>query len=96
MGVDLLDFSFRIEKRFGIKINRDDYRLLEPSWTGREPPDMTAGELQDWVLTLCEARGVKAPHGSWNRVRLELAKLLGKPPQIIQRETLVGRDLGFS
>jgi hypothetical protein len=95
MGIDLLDFSFRIEKRFGIKINREDYRALEPSWMSRKPIDLTAGEMHDWVVTLCEARGIQVPHSSWNRVRLELAKVVGKPPQIIRRETLVKRDLGF-
>ena len=101
MGIDMLDFTFRIEKRFGIKTNpRDDYRILEQWAVERRPHmkpyDLTAGELHDWVVKLCEARGVKVPRSSWNRVRLELAKVVGKPPQIIHRETMVVRDLGFS
>jgi hypothetical protein len=96
MGIDLLDFTFRIEKRFGIKTNRDDFRTLEPSLLSRKPPDMTAGELHDWVVKLCEARGVKVPYSSWNRVKIELAKVVSKSPQIIHRDTLVVRALGFS
>lgn len=100
MGVDLLDFTFRIERRFGIKTNRDDYRLLDEWALQRRPEskphDLTAGELHDWVVKLCEARGVKVPHSSWNGVKLELAKVVGKPPQVIHRETLIVRDLGFS
>ena len=100
MGLDLLDFTFRIERRFGIKTNRDDYRILE-QWATQhrphlKPHDLSAGELHDWVVKLCEARSVKVPHSSWNGVKLELAKVVGKPPQIINRETLVRRDLGFT
>jgi hypothetical protein len=94
-GVDLLDFSFRIEKGFGIKIDREDFRALEPSWMSRNPTDVTAGEMPDWVVSLCEAQGMQVPHSNWDRVRLELAKVVGKPPQIIHRETLVKRELGF-
>jgi hypothetical protein len=100
MGVDMLDFTFRIEKSFGIKADRDDYRILD-GWAAErrpqlKPHDLTAGELHDWVVTLCEARGVSVPRSSWNRVKLELARTVGKPPQIIHRNTLIVRDLGFS
>jgi hypothetical protein len=91
--MDFLDFMFRIEKRFGIKIERGDLRMLEKD---RRPFDVTAGELYEWVVKVCETRGVKAPHSSWNGVRLELAKVVGKSPWIIHRETWVFRELGFS
>lgn len=96
MGVDLLDFTFRIEKRFGIKIRRDDDRILDVFWMSRVPRDVTAGEMHEWVVKLCQARGKKVPCSSWNRVRLELAKVVGKSPHSIHRDTLVKRDLGFS
>jgi hypothetical protein len=96
MGVDLLDFAFRVEKRFGIKIKRQDYRTLEPSWMSRRPSDLTVGEMHDWVVKLCQVQGAKVPCSSWNRVRLVLAQVVGKSPRIIRRETLVKRDLGFS
>ena len=100
LGLDYLDLTFRIEKRFGIKINRDDHRTLEQWAVERrphmKPHDLSAGEVHDWVVKLCEDRGVKVPHSSWNRVKLELARIVGKPPQNIRRETLVVRDLRFS
>ena len=96
MGLDLLDFAFRIEKQLRVKIGSDDFRSLESAWAQRTPPDTTAGALHDWVVRLCEAKGANVPHSSWSRVRLELAKVVGKPPQIIHRDTLVIRDLGFS
>ena len=95
MGMDFLDFSFRIEKRFGLKIHREDSRMLDAAWTSRKPYDITAAELHEWVVKLLKARRLAVPHSSWNRVRLELAKVVGKPPQAINRDTLVVRDLGF-
>jgi hypothetical protein len=95
VGIDFLDFTFRIEKRFGIKIHTDDPRMLDAAWTSRKPPDVTAGELHDWVVKLCESRGVVVPYSSWNGVRLELAKALAKPPQAIHSDTLVVRDLAM-
>lgn len=89
MGVDMLDFTFRIEKRFEIKINRDDYRIVEEWATERRPKsrphDLTAGELHDWVVKLCEARGIIVPYSSWNRVKVELSKTVGKRPQVVHR-----------
>ena len=93
MGMDLLDLTFRLEKSFGFKTTTDDFRTLD---SGRHPWGVTAGELHLWVVQLCNDRGVKVPPSSWNRVRLELAKVAGKPPQIIRREALIVRDLGFS
>ena len=43
MGIDFLDFTFRIEKRFGIKIHTDDPRMLDAAWTSRNPPDLNRG-----------------------------------------------------
>jgi hypothetical protein len=96
VGVDLLDFTFRIEKRFGFKTDREDIRMLDPLWTNRKPADVTAGELHQWIVKLCEARGMTVPYSSWNGVRLELARVVGKSPRIIHRDTWVIRELGFS
>jgi hypothetical protein len=92
MGRDLLDFSFRVEKSFGIKTARDDYKRLP----ARRPFDATAGEMHDWVTSICRDRGVTVPWSSWTRVRIELAKTVGKPPQVVHRETLIVRDLDYS
>jgi len=91
MGVDLLDFSFRIEKSFGIKIAPDDYKRLPQ----RQPFDATAGEMHEWVKSICRDRNVRVPWSSWTRVRIELAKTVCKPPQSIHPNTLIRRDLDF-
>lgn len=100
MGVEMLDFTFRLEKRFGIKIGRDEMKLLEsaifPLRGHLKPPDLLAGEVHNWVVALCEAQGIPVPHSSWNRVRIALSQTSGRPPQAIRPETFLARDLGFT
>ena len=92
MGLDLLDFQFRIERSFGIKVKRADLDHLPR----RDPWDATAGELHDWVLRLCAERGAKVPSSSWHRVQKVLCDVTGKSPKLIRPETFVVRDLDFS
>src|SRR3954453_12803481 len=42
MGLDVLDITFRLEKRFAIKIYRGD---LSPLFERRQPPDLAVGDL---------------------------------------------------
>ena len=92
MGMDFLDFTFRVERSFGIKIARTDYDRLPR----RKPFDMTAGEMHDWVVQICKDRGVKVPPSSWNRVRIVLMDVTGASPSEIRRSSWVVRELGFS
>ncbi|MDB5325759.1 MAG: hypothetical protein JWM57_1328 [Phycisphaerales bacterium] len=93
MGLDLLDFTFRIEKSFHVKLDlRDAWDRLPR----RTPPDWTAGELHDWVMHLCSERGAAVPPSSWHRVQLVLVDVTGKSPKLIRRGTFVIRELGFS
>jgi hypothetical protein len=102
MGLDILDLTFRLEKRFKIKIKikpNDLDILMQWALERRphmKPHDLTAGEIHDWVVKLCEVQGVKVPYSCWNGVRLELAHVVGKPLHSIRRDTLVVRDLGFT
>jgi hypothetical protein len=94
MGMDLLDCSFRIEKSFHFKFGKEDYKKLD---FGRRPWDVTASELHQWVLDCCKNATVTPPQwSSWNRVRLELAHTTSKSPNLIHRDTLIVKDLGFS
>jgi hypothetical protein len=92
MGLDLLDFTFRVEKSFGIKIARADYDQLPK----RNPFEATAGELHDWIVQLCSKQGVNVPWSSWNRVRKVLVDVTGKSPKLIHRNTNIVDELGFS
>ena len=93
MGMDLLDFSFRIEKSFGITIDQSDVNVLA---NGRTKEQITAGNLHSWIVGICRSQEVRVPLSSWSRVRLELARVVRKSPHLIHRNTLIVRDLGFS
>src|SRR5580765_365725 len=91
MGMDLLDFTFRVEKAFRIKMPREVFDRLPQ----RIPFDATAGEMHDLVLSVCAHQGVHAPPSSWNRVKKVLVDVTGKSPKLIRRETWIVRELGF-
>jgi len=92
MGFDLLDFTFRIEKAFQIKVPRQAYDRLPK----RMPFEATAGEMHDWVAQMCAEQGVKLPPSSWNRVKKVLVDVTGTSPKLVRRDTWIVRDLGFS
>jgi hypothetical protein len=48
VGIDLLDVSFRLEKRFAIRLVAGDFIDLSAR---RQPPDISAGDLITLVLT---------------------------------------------
>src|SRR5689334_20061910 len=83
MGLDLLDFTFRVEKAFQINVPRGAYERLPR----RIPFEVTAGELHDWVAQLCAEQGVRLPPSSWNRVKKVLVDVTGKSPKLIRRES---------
>ena len=93
MGLDLLDFTFRIEKSFGLKLDR---RIAWEHLPKRKPADWTIEELHDWVVQLCVDQSIPVPRSSWNRIKLVLVDVTGKSPKLIRRGTFVVRELGFS
>jgi hypothetical protein len=96
MGVDFLDFTLHIEKAFSLKsISRDEVAGLFSSITERKLSDVTAGELHQWVVSILKRRGLSIPFSSWTRIRLALARTVGKQPQSIHKDTLIRRDLDF-
>jgi hypothetical protein len=92
MGLNLLDFTFRIEKAFKIKVPRKAYERLPK----RIPFEVTAGEMHDWVAQLCAEQGARLPPSSWNRVKMVLVDVTGKSPKLIRHDTWIVKDLGFS
>lgn len=100
MGVDWLDLTFRLEKRFDIKITRADFEVLDQEISAKRGhlklPDVTAGEIHDWIVALCQSKGVKKPHSSWTRVRIAFGQTTATVPQRIHRETFIVMELGFS
>jgi hypothetical protein len=82
-----------MERSFGIKIDQSAVNLLAD---GRAKAKITAGDLHSWIASLCRAQEVPLPPSSWNRVRLGLALVVGKSPNLIRPNTLIVQDLGFS
>ena len=80
MGIDFLDVVHRLERWYGVRLERAD---LEPLWL-RPARNLTAGELHAAVCDKLRAAGRAVPASSWNGVRLELATVLGVSPFAIR------------
>lgn len=92
MGLDMMDIVFRLERRFGVRLEIANFdHLRDPRRT-----DLTAGELFDVVSSSIQAVGRPVPANCWNGVRLELAKVLYVSPLGIRRESRLSGDLGMS
>lgn len=91
MGVDFLDFNFRLEKQF-------DIRLTSAIWTEWFPSprrDITAGEVHESICKVLIAQGKPIPPSSWHRVKLCVARTAGKSPLLVNPQSLLRADLGF-
>jgi hypothetical protein len=55
MGIDLLDVAFRLERRFRVKICRDQ---LTKSVMKNDPPDIRVGDLFDFIRSEISRVGV--------------------------------------
>ena len=92
MGIDALDITFRLEKRFGIKTSRDDLKAFENTdWSA-----FTAGFLHDLICEKLRQAKRPIPRSTWNGVRLDIARGIGISPLLIRREQRLIQDLGMS
>ena len=91
MGVDFLDFSFEIEKQFGVRLEPAD---LIDQWNANGG-DCTAGQLHEIVCEKCRDSGVAVPRSSWNRIRVALVRALGVRVKEVKPDAWLRRDLGF-
>jgi hypothetical protein len=55
MGIDLLDLAFRLERRFGVKVTREQMTKLAMQ---NEPPDITVGDLFELIRDQIPQSGV--------------------------------------
>jgi len=90
MGMDVLDISYRIEKRFGVRLEPPD--LVDACEANSY--DLTAGMLHEIVCEKCQREGLEIPTSSWTRIRLILAETLAKPVREIKRDAWLCRNLG--
>ncbi len=92
MGLDFLDLSFAIEKRYGIGIDALD---LEAVMQFRQPPDVTAGEIHFALGMRLAEMELPVPNSLWNGVRVALAQVLSVSPHEIKPGTWLIKDLGM-
>ncbi len=90
MGIDLLDVAFRLERRFGVKISRDQFSQMAMR---NDPPDITAGQLFDFIRGQVPQVGVLDldldADALWPMYQRELSDALG-----IELEEIT-KDKGF-
>ncbi len=91
MGLQLLDIQFQLEKKFDIKISKEELVSL---FTERTPPDCSAGELHDFACRKVEATGRQVPVDSWNAVTRILGDSLTVRSRTIRKDSLLVADLG--
>ncbi|WP_417379128.1 hypothetical protein [Gimesia sp.] len=100
MGIDLLDLVFRVEKRFEIKIPRDEvHRLLHEGNTA-DPPDnlwtdIRVGDFIALIETLVAEQNPEAAVDIFAGVRLDIMDCLQVEEQEVTLDAWLGRDLGM-
>lgn len=91
MGMDFVDFFYRLEKLFGIRLEPED---LFDEWR-QNGNDCTAGRLHEIMCEKCRQKALPVPTSSWTRIRLAIARTLACPVKDVKREVWLRRDLGF-
>jgi hypothetical protein len=95
MGLDLMDVSFRIERRLGVRVTREDWQKL---WETHEPPEVFVGELFDLVRGRGAAASVldREVDGDflWPMFQKALSDGLGVDLDEVTKDKGLFRDLG--
>jgi hypothetical protein len=72
-----------------------DIKAFVQEFGQRDPVDLTAGEVHEWVCGQLRGKGKPVPFSSWHRVQRVLCYMTGTPPQRILRSSLIDRDLHY-
>ena len=92
LASDDLELQMRVEKAFDVRWSRAEFL---PHSARHGQPDITAGQLHDWVVARIVAGGCRVPHGSWRRLRLALCEAGGGHPRTIRRDSRLNADLNL-
>jgi hypothetical protein len=95
MGIDLLDVAFRLERRFGVKISRDQlFKMIMRN----EPPDLIVGDLFDFIRAEIPQCGVVDleldADAVWPMFQREISNGLGVEVEAVTKEKGLIHDLG--
>ncbi len=95
MGIDLLDVAFRLERRFGVKISRDQ---LSKMVVRNDPPDLIVGDLFDFIRAGIPQCGVVDldldADALWAMFQREISDGLGVDIEAVTKEKGFIHDLG--
>jgi hypothetical protein len=92
MGMDHLDFTFRLEKTFELKLP------FETVFAGYDAKtrDLTAGQVHENICRYLQSQGRTVPVSSWHRVQVCAAKASSKKIAQVKPQSRLIADLGFS
>lgn len=97
MGLDFLDLIFRLERQFGTKISRSQ---LDAMIRDRDPPDMLAGELFEYVRKKARPGGVydeeMDAESLWPMFQLAVSDSMGVHVDEVTEDKWLIRELGMS
>ncbi len=95
MGIDLLDVTFRIEHRFGIKLSRDQLRKMVMR---NDPPDIKVGDLFELVRSEAPRIGVMDleldADAFWPILQRLISDALGVDLEDVTKDKGLVHDLG--
>jgi hypothetical protein len=95
MGIDLLDVAFRLERRFGVKITRDQ---LSKMVMRNDPPDIIVGDLLDFIRRDIPQFGVLDldldADAIWPILQREISDALGVDIETVTKDKGLIHDLG--
>jgi hypothetical protein len=95
MGIDLLDLAFRLERRFGVRVGRDQLSKLAMR---NDPPDIRVGDLFDFIRGEVPQSGVldlELDAGAlWPIYQREISDALGIDLEEITKDKGLIGDLG--
>ena len=95
MGIDLLDVAFRLERRFGVRISRDQFSKMV---LRSDPPDIIVGELFELIrneIPRAEVLDLDLDSGAvWPIFQREISDALGVDLEEVTKEKGLIHDLG--
>ena len=95
MGIDLLDVAFRIERRFRVKIGREQLTKLVMR---NDPPDIRVGDLFDLIRSEIPHVGILDleldADDLWPMFQREISGALGIDADEIKKDKGLVHDLG--
>ncbi|MBA4031741.1 MAG: hypothetical protein C0478_12750 [Planctomyces sp.] len=100
MGIDLLDLMFRVEREFGITLQRADLMQLLKDGNTTDPPAGTWSDIRvaDFVsfveAAISDQQAAPAPD-VYNRIKKHIVECLGVEPLDVTPNAWLVRDLGM-